>query len=357
MRYFLYSLATDKSRGFIPGVIKLFLSGASFFYSLVVRLLAFFYRLNSHRLPCKVISIGNITLGGTGKTVLAEFVSRYLQGKSRKVAVLSRGYKRQAGDCPADSGSYASMGDEPFMLSRKLGNIPVIVGADRVKSAQKAIKDYGTDTVILDDGFQQWRIKKDLEIVVIDTLNPFGNRRLLPRGILRQPLSALRGADIFVLTKVNLSPQYQELKDFLSRINQDALIVESVHRPLGFYRLDGEGQPLKPEALRGERVTLFSGIGDPDSFEALAKSLGINVGLSLRFPDHHHYSEGDLQDIVRRSKASGITRIITTEKDAIRLPHNKEAEYGVQFLFLGITLKITKNEEGFCARLLKLYSL
>jgi tetraacyldisaccharide 4'-kinase len=248
------------------------------------------------------------------------------------------------------------MGDEPYMLSRNLRGIPVIVSVDRAKGAKEAIGEYGVDTVVLDDGFQQWSIKKDAEIVAIDTLNPFGNRYLLPRGILREPLSSLKRADIFVLTKVDLSHDYLKAKNFLARLNPKALIVESIHIPLGFYRLGNDQELFRLETLKDENVTLVSGIGSPDSFEALVKSLGINVGLSLRFPDHHHYSKRDLEDIVRQSKDRSIARIVTTEKDAARFLQQEEINYGLQVFVLRIALKITKNEEGFCNRLLKLYS-
>ncbi|MEI6631553.1 MAG: tetraacyldisaccharide 4'-kinase [bacterium] len=347
MRSYLYTIATGKSKGFIPAIIKLLLLPLSLIYGLVVRFLAFFYTLRSYRLPCKVISIGNITLGGTGKTVLVEFVSRYLKEKGHKVAILSRGYKRS---------DACSLGDEPYMLKRQLEDIPVIVNPDRIKAAEEAVRDYGVDTVVLDDGFQQWRIKKDLEIVLVDATEPFGNGRLLPAGILRQPLSALRQADILFLSKVDLSPGYLKAKDFLSRINPGALIFESIHKPLGFYGLGNNQELFRPEAFKAETVALISGIGSPDSFEGLIKGLGINIGLSFRFPDHHHYSEEELRGLIRQAKEKNITKIITTEKDAVRIISLGPVDYGLPIFVLRIALKIIENEEGFCNRLLKLYS-
>jgi tetraacyldisaccharide 4'-kinase len=353
MRSFLYNLATDKSRGFIPAAIKIFLLLLSFLYGGIALSLAFFFRLRPVRLPCRVISVGNITLGGTGKTAIVEFISRYLRDKGHKIAILSRGYKKTS----EGSGDYKAVGDEPYMLSRNLGNIAVIVNRDRIKGAQEAFREQGADTVILDDGFQQWKIKKDLEIVAVDAVNPFGNRHLLPRGILREPLSSLRRSDIFLLTKVDLNPQYHKLRDFLARLNPGALIVDSIHRPVGFYPLGNNQELSGPDALKGETAALVSGIGDPDSFEALVKSLGINVGLSLRFPDHHNYSAQDVKDIILQSRKKNIAKIITTEKDAVRLLPEDAANQQMRFFVLRIALKITVNEEGFCARLLKLYSL
>ena len=306
-----------------------------------------FYKLRPARLSCKVISIGNITLGGTGKTSLVEFVSRYLKAKNHNVAVLSRGYTRLGQE----------MGDEPSMLSKSLGDIPVIVGHDRVKGAQRAIKEYAVDTVILDDGMQQWRIKKDLEIVTISSAQGFGNQHMLPRGVLRQPLSSLREADIFVLTKTDLSGSLTGIKGYLSKVNPQALIVESVHEALGFYVINNPDEIFSLNHLKGKGVVLFSGIGDPDSFSKLIANLGINIGLDLIFGDHHNYSDEDLANIVSRAQALNLNTIITTEKDAARLSEEKlKLLKGFRVLVLRVALKITKNEEPFFARLLSLYT-
>jgi tetraacyldisaccharide 4'-kinase len=157
------------------------------------------------------------------------------------------------------------------------------------------------------------------------------------------------------LTKVDLSAEYLKTKDYLSCLNPGALIVESIHSPIGFYSLGSNRELLKPEAFEGETVALFSGIASPDSFEDLIRGLGINIGLSLRFEDHHHYSRKELEDIFRQVQEKSITRIITTEKDASRLPYQEDINYGLQVFVLRIALRIIENEEGFCNRLLKLY--
>jgi tetraacyldisaccharide 4'-kinase len=248
------------------------------------------------------------------------------------------------------------MGDEPYMLKMNLGDVPVVVDTDRIRAAKLAIHNYGADTVILDDGLQQWRIKKDLEIVTIDATCPFGNRKLIPRGILREPLSSLKRADVFILTKTNLNPDSQDIKDFLSSINPQSLIVESTHSPLGFYRLDDKDGFLGLEALAGENVTLVSGIADPDSFQNLIVSLGINIGLFFRFPDHHNYAKEELGRIIKNSKDKNIDTIITTEKDAARIRSLQLTAYSLQLLYLRIELKIIKDEQEFYNRLLRLYS-
>ncbi len=320
MREYLYSLATDKKKGFIAGIFKSFLFTLSLIYGIIVRVLSFICRLRSYRLNCRVISVGNITLGGTGKTSLVEMLAMRLKQEGHKVAVLTRGYKKVTNSQFSISNSQA-MGDEPYMLTRNLGDIPVIVDKDRIRAAKLAIRSNGADAVILDDGFQQWRIKKDLEIVTIDATNPFGNLHLLPRGILREPLSSLKRTDIFVLTKVNLNPDTQDVKEFLKGINPNALIVEAIHNPVGFYRL-GERRDslLGPAEFKGKKVSLVCGIADPQSFENLISSLGIDIGLSFRFPDHYPYTKQDLNRIIRDSRQNGIDIIVTTEKDSVRFP-------------------------------------
>lgn len=355
MLRYLYKLATDEHKGFLAGVIKFFLYPLSLIYGLIVRLLIFVYRIKPRQLDCRVISVGNITLGGTGKTSLAALIARYLKQQGHRVAILSRGYKRKVKIYDLRFTNYENMGDEPYMLAKNLGGIPVIVNKDRIKAAKQAIKAHNADTIILDDGFQQWKIEKDLEIVAIDSAKPFGNRQLIPRGILREPLSSLRRADIFILTKTNLNPDFQDIEHFLSRVNPAAQIFDSIHKPIGFYKLDNVNELLGLDVLKGKKVTLISGIGDPESFENLIAGLGINIGLSFKFPDHHQYSQKDLESIVQESQKKSIDTIITTEKDAVRLYDMRYAICDMQLLVLRIELVITNDEKGFYNRLLQLY--
>ena len=356
MKKCLYNLATDRARGLIANIIKVFLFILSVIYGLVVRALIFFCRFSSYRLDCKVVSVGNITLGGTGKTSLVEFIAKYLKQQGHKVVILSRGYKRKFTDYRLPITDYQTMGDEPYMLQMNLVDIPVIVDADRIRSGNRAISDYGADTVIFDDGLQQWRIKKDLEIVTIDATNPLGNRYLLPRGILRQPLSSLKRADVFVLTKTNLNADIDDIKDTLNRLNPSGIIIESIHQPSRFYNINKPDELFDTEILKGKTVTLFSGIGDPDSFENLIINLGVKIGLSFRFDDHHNYTRQDLDKLIKGSKDKNIDTIITTQKDAARLYELRLATLDLRLLVLRVELVI-KDEQKFCNRLLSLYSL
>jgi len=347
MKEYLYNLATDKRRGMDASFFKFFLLLGSFIYGALIRSLMLFYAFRPARLGCKVISVGNITLGGTGKTLLVELVSRYLRDKGHKVAILSRGYKKLRQE----------MGDEPLMLLKNLGDVPVIVDRDRARGGQRAVKEYAVDTVILDDGMQQWRLKKDLDIVTISLPQAFGNQHMLPRGILRQPLASLKDAHIFVLTKVNSASSVKNIKDILNKINPEAPVVESVHEALGFYDINHPDELLKLNYLSGKKAGLFSGIADPDSFINLISGLGIKIGLDLRFGDHHNYSEEDLSVIAAKCAKENLEVILTTEKDAARISEAKLKLFeGYQLLVLRVALKITKNEEQFLSRLLSLYS-
>jgi len=347
MLTYIYNLATDRHKGLVAALIKFFLFFFSLVYGLIIRGLMLFSRIKPFRPECKVISVGNITLGGTGKTPLVAYIARWLKGHGHKVAVVTRGYMLKN----------TVAADEPLMLQENLKDVPVIVDADRVRGIKHAISGYKVDTVILDDGFQQWRIKKDLDIVAIDSLNPFGNKQMIPRGILRQPLSSLKAAEIFILTKTDMNPQLDSLNIFLSRINPGAVIAGSVHRSENFYELGRKEARLNPDALKEKTVILFSGIADPASFAASVKNLGIKIGAAFEFSDHHVYTLEDMKNIIKVSKEKGIDAVLTTEKDAVKLRYLQFANYNLPIYVLCIELQITQNEERFLERLSGLYGV
>ena len=347
---YIYNLVSNKSQGLLAVFLRGFLFLLSLVYGLGVIILANLYRLKPARFKAKVISVGNITLGGTGKTTFVEYLSDKLISSGNKVAVLSRGYKRDLGR-PGLPG----LGDEPLMLQRKFPRLFVVVDKNRVKGAMRAIQDYAVDTLLLDDGLQQWRIFKDLEIVTLNAQDPFGNCLLLPRGFLREPLTALRRADIFVLTQVDQALETDLLVAQLKSINPDALIVESVHKPVGFTTVDKANEFLTLDTLRGKQVAVFSGIGNPQGFESCIFALGMNIGKALRFADHYDYTQSDLCGIINEAKQRNLDTIITTQKDAVKI--RELAIEGAGILALDIKLSITKNEAEFNRRLLKLCSV
>lgn len=347
---YLYNLVTYKTKGPIAGMLRGFLRLFSLVYGLAVVVLAFIYRIKPARFKAKVVSVGNITLGGTGKTTLVEYLCVKLGLAGRKIAVLTRGYQRDSRRQGAQG-----FGDEPAMLREKLPFVRVIVDKDRVKAGFRAIKDFGTDTLILDDGLQQWKISKDLEIVSIDAGNPFGNFRLLPAGFLREPIRALARADIFVLTQIRPGQDTEKLTDQLKRLNSRALIVESQHKPVGFRNIDRSTELLSSDSLKGKRAAIFSGIGNPGGFQDCICALGINIVQSFKFADHYDYTPADINSIINSAGEKCLDVIITTEKDAVKI-----RELGIKgsgILVLEIKLEITKNEAEFDRRLLKLYSL
>ncbi len=349
-REYLYNLVTGKTKGpgaaFLRGILFIL----SLIYGFIVILLAGFYKIRRRRLPAKVVSVGNITLGGTGKTTLVQYLSVKLSAAGNKVAVLTRGYKRNA-----QLEGTRGMGDEPLMLAEKLPQIPVIVNKDRLKAARQAVRDYACDTLILDDGMQQWKLDKDLEIVTIDAANPFGNLRLLPAGFLREPLSALKRADIFVITQTSCVRDPGALADKLTRINPRALIVESNHAPKGLSPLEAPDKELGLPALKGKTAAVFSGIGNPEGFEKCLRGLGIKYMKIYRFPDHHAYTQNDILEILQAARKDKLEMVITTQKDAVKLRKTGIKDSGI--LVLEIKLEITKNEAEFDRRLLRLHSI
>ncbi|MBL7068434.1 MAG: tetraacyldisaccharide 4'-kinase [Candidatus Omnitrophica bacterium] len=342
MREYIYSLMTDRREGLIAALMKVLLSIASLFYGLSVRFIRFINRRTAKSLPCKVVSIGNLTLGGTGKTPTACMVAKFLKSEGKNPCVLIRGYGE----------------DEWKMLESLLGDIPVVVGRDRVSSGSKACSEYNADTVVLDDGFQHWRLKRDLNIVLVDSTNPFGNRRLFPRGLLREEIDGLRRADIIMLTKTDMgSRNLGYIKEELKKRTPDISILESVHSPTEIYNLYGR-KALGLSALKERDICVLSSIVNTEYFEYTLKNLGANISARFHYPDHYDYKKSDLEDIIKECKKSGINTIVTTEKDAVKLYAKRymlNAKHEMQILVLHIETKVTNGADALYKRLRSLY--
>ena len=284
------------------------------------------------RLPCPVVSIGNLTVGGTGKTPLTIWLARWLRQQRWRVAVLSRGYGGQRRDepCVVSTGAgplypWSEVGDEPYLLAQELPGIPILVGKDRFASGQHACQYFGTQVVILDDGFQHYRLARDLDIVLVDATNPFGQGALLPRGILREPLRALQRADAVVLTRVELAQG--TLRDVTEQICRWAPDVPIYHLRTTVQAVWEEDTPLcsGTASLHNRRVVAFAGIGNPQAFAATLTQLGSDVAALVVFPDHHPYTERDWRaiiDVVHRYEADCL---VTTTKDRVRLTPSWQA--------------------------------
>jgi tetraacyldisaccharide 4'-kinase len=265
-----------------------------------------------------VVSVGNLTVGGTGKTPIVIWLARRLREMGRRPAVVSRGYGGRAGSGPllvSDGGgpgcSAAECGDEPFLMAQLLGGVPVIVGSDRAAGAELA-RRRGAQLVLLDDGFQHRRLARDLDIVLLDAGSPFGDHRLLPAGTLREPLSALRRADLILITRSPADESFAEIEQVVREHNRTVPILRAGHRPVGF--VDSSGQP----AQRPDRVMGFCGIGNPDRFRADLESMEIELLDFRPYPDHHRYSAAEIDRLRVRARELGAVPV-TTEKDLARL--------------------------------------
>ena len=313
----------------------------------------------SHSHGCLVISVGNLTVGGTGKTPVVELLARALQEGGRRVAILSRGYKsvprplllrlvdkvtkKKAVFIPrvvCDGRSLLldsrTAGDEPFMLANNLRGVVVLVDRDRVKSGSYAVREFQCDTLILDDGFQYIRMRHGLEIVLVDRQAPFGNEFMLPRGTLREPPRNLRRATHIFLTKCDGSDN-TAIIDRIRRYNRTADIIECSHRPKHLRNfVTGEIKPL--EFLRGLRIGSICGIAVPGSFENALRKLDAEIEISKTYADHHRFTSKEIESFIRRCGRREIDAILTTEKDAVRIPRILEPEVPLYYLRVEIEI-------------------
>jgi len=325
----------------------------SLVYFCALRLKELCYALSifeKRKLPARVISVGNITLGGTGKTPHVLYLAGVL--KDRSVAVLTRGYARKSSREIVFSKEHMSpeaLGDEPFLLASELGGAPVVVSKDRYSAGLAAIEKYSAEVLLLDDGFQRrLSLARNLDIVLVDSLNPFGNGLLFPAGILREPARSLRAADVIILSKSDAADTGR-LEKKVRDINPGALVVKSVYAPEALVNIRGKEKAAGLEALSGKRVAVLSGVGNPEYFEMMVSALGAEKILPIRFRDHHYYSAADIRKIDRL--ASGCELIITTEKDAVKLAGSALPETKLPAYSLKIGVRIVSGEEQLLRRL------
>jgi tetraacyldisaccharide 4'-kinase len=272
------------------------------------------------RLPVRVISIGNITTGGTGKTPATIALAGEASRRGFMPCVLTRGYRgKLRGPVLVSPGmSEGDVGDEALLMARKLSRVPVVKGVRRYEAGLYALSSLSPapDLFILDDGFQHRRIHRDMDVVLVSAVNPFDNRRLLPMGLLREPPRQLERADAIVITKSD-GLDTSELEAFIRRYNSAAPVFRSGVRPTGIRSVQGEEHD--PEWLRGRSVFLFSGIAEPDTFPALAGEAGARIAGTRFFRDHYRYRQRDLEEIGTEAGRAGADWIMTTEKDIMRL--------------------------------------
>ena len=335
------------------------------------RVLYDFRILRDATLGVQVIAIGNLTVGGTGKTPVVEKFARELKDAGRSVAILSRGYRskppplahrlwnkllfreittppRVVSDGKSLLLDSETAGDEPYMLASNLRDVVVLVDKDRVKAGRYAIERFGCDTLLLDDGFQYWKLAgRRHDIVLVDCQAPFGNEHLLPRGTLREPPSHLARASTIFVTKSD--GKTADLRKRIAQLNSKAPVIECVHHPLYFEDVfTGERKGL--EFIQGKRVASLSGIAQPESFEQGLVRVGAELVYSKRFADHHRFSQQEVLNAINRSKKRQAELIITTQKDAVRFP--KIDRRDLPLYFMRVEIKIISGADDFhdCVR-------
>ena len=371
---FFLEVVLGERHDFKAKLTRAILFGGSKVFQVIVKLRRWLYNvriLRDKTLGVQVIAIGNLTVGGTGKTPVVEKFARELRDAGRNVAILSRGYRskpaplhrkflnkillredqtppRVVSDGKSLLLDSETAGDEPYMLASNLKDVVVLVDKDRVKSGRYAIEKFGCDTLLLDDGFQYWHLRgRRHDVVLIDRQQPFGNEHLLPRGTLREPPSHLARAQTIFITKSD--GQTAELRARIAKLNSTAAVIECVHRPL--YLEDvftGECHVL--EIVRGKKVASLSGIAQPESFEQSLGKLGGELVYSKRFADHHRFTQQEILNAINRSKKRQADLIITTQKDAVRFP--KIDRRDLPFYFMRVEIQIVAGANDFqdCVR-------
>ena len=357
----------ERREGGRANALKFVLGGFSHLYERAVQARLGLYRrriLRPQELGCPVVSVGNLTVGGTGKTPVAEMLARELQKRGRRVAILSRGYKsvprpfmqrlrnklfkhrdlfppRIVSDGHSVLLDSRRAGDEPHMLAKNLPGVCVLVDKDRVKSGLHALRHFNSDILLLDDGLQYQRLRHRIDIVLVDRQSPFGNEHLLPRGTLREPPANLRRASYIIVTKSGPAPD-EALLARLRKLNRTAAIIECNHAPRHWQDIKtGEKFPL--DHLRGRHVGAMSGIARPESFEEGVHQLGATVEITKAFADHHRFTKKEILRFLEWCDRRSLDALVTTEKDAVRFPDIDNP--AVPMLFLSVEIEILRGRE------------
>ena len=331
-----------------------FLAFCSFFYGLGARLHFLLYKnniLKSNKAEARVVCIGNITSGGTGKTTAVLLAAKLLSKAGVKTAIISRGYKREGKEKVTilydnDLLNWQEAGDEPYMMSQMLAEykVPVAVSSNRYAAAREAIKEFKSEVLLLDDGLQHHKLKRDANIILINARDPFGNGHMLPYGILREPISALKRADLVILTHSGLatSEEKAKIKQKIKSYNEDLNILEATHKPDYFYDIVNR-QKMALDDIKGEVVS-FCGLGDPASFEQTLKNLGLKINQTYRYKDHNAYT---LEEIKSLSSFRQGLPLITTFKDYVKFPQGWQEILKNKVYILAINLEIKEGNELF----------
>jgi len=366
-------LISCQSDGISAALLRFLLTVAAVGYSIAVGLRNFLYSkgwLTIHRAKATVISIGNITVGGTGKTPLVIWLCNLLRQKNVSCAILTRGYKATQDSRPKTQDSRPKTqdyGDEPEILATSCPQAKVIVNPDRVAGAAEALDvawpswprfhlqitgrmPVPPKVLIMDDGFQHRRLARDLDIITIDATQPFGYGKLLPAGLLREPVTALKRADAVVITRCDQikEDKLAELEQKLQQINGNMIIARSIHAPIS--AKSTENKEINLEKLKDKKIFAFCGIGNPDAFFKTIKGLGSELVGSKIYNDHHHYTENDVADTIQQAGRLKADLILTTQKDWSKLTiDNRKSKINITFAYLSIELKFLAGENKLTA--------
>ena len=367
--YFIHMVNNKDVHGFSMHIIVAILYCFSLVYEQLVNIKLLGYKIglsSRQKLNCYVISLGNITVGGTGKTPTAQKLARDIRDMGYRVVILNRGYRAKwHGEVGIVSDGQhlhmdaAEAGDEAYMLAKHLPNVPVLIGAQRALTGQYAIEHFGAEVAILDDGYQHWQLVRDMDILLVDAVNVFGNGHLLPRGTLRESMSHISRADVCLMTKVDQAAEgsCEYIRETVHKYNDKAQIVESIHQPRCFIPLadwyvDLAGPGVNVNNIKDKRVMAVSAIGNPASFERTLKDLGAIIIESLRYPDHHEYTMAEMQDVLQQADAQGAESIVITEKDAVKIPLEVAREnWSIPIYVICVEVKFKSGASEFQAEL------
>ena len=371
---FILEVIFEERHDFKARLMRATLFGLSKVFEVLIKIRRWLYDfriLRDKTLGIQVIAVGNLTVGGTGKTPVVERFARELRDAGRTVAILSRGYRskpaplhqklvnklllredktppRVVSDGKSLLLDSETAGDEPYMLASNLKDVVVLVDKDRVKSGRYAIEKFGCDILLLDDGFQYWDLQgRRHDVVLIDRQQPFGNEHMLPRGTLREPPSHLARAHTIFITKSDGNTK--ALRERIAALNDSAAVIECVHQPMYFEDVfTGERKGL--DLLAGKKVASLSGIAQPESFESSLVKLRGELVYSKRFADHHRFTQQEILNAINRAKKRQADIIVTTQKDAVRFP--KIDRRDLPFYFMRVEIKIMSGADGFedCVR-------
>ena len=330
-RNYILSLMKDERKGPVAAAVKAALAVLSVFYSAGLRIVDLGYSSGVrkvHKAPVPVVSVGNLTLGGTGKTPFTVFLADLLLSMGRKPAVLTRGYGK----------------DEDRLLREELPDVPIFVGQDRVRGASAAAAA-GCDVIVLDDGFQHRRLHRDLDIVLVDARSFFGNAKLFPRGLLREPLSSLERADMFAVTKTDRSDNEgrSRVKTYLGYVARERPVIFASHDVSFLSDITGAAYPA--ETLAGKKVFLVSGIADPEYFRSMVKALGGVITGRRDLGDHYRYEQKDIGELDAACREKSPDMVLTTKKDHVKLKRLELSAIEEKLFVLNIKMEIIEGKE------------